>query len=70
MGYPMAQNLRQKLPPSDTLIVYDIRKEVVDRFASEERGEGSKVEGAKALGEIVDRAVSIYCSSFGPCVFI
>ncbi|RPB19584.1 hypothetical protein L211DRAFT_859023 [Terfezia boudieri ATCC MYA-4762] len=61
MGYPMAQNLQRKLPPSDTLIVYDVRKEVVDRFVTEEKegGRGSKVVGAKALEEIVDRADNI-----------
>lgn len=68
MGYPMAQNLRLKLPPSDTLIVYDIRTEVVDRFATEEKeeGRGSKVVGAKALGEIMDTAVGRLFPSFVP----
>jgi len=56
----MAQNLRRKLPPSDTLIVYDVRKDIVDRFTTEEKeeGRGSKVEGAKGLEEVVDKAVS------------
>lgn len=60
MGYPMAQNLRRRLPSTDTLIVHDVRKEVVDRFAIEEQEEarGSKVEGANSLEEIVDKAVS------------
>ena len=66
----MAQNLQRKLPPSDTLIVYDVRKEVVDQFALGEREGGRKVEGAKTLEEIVDRAVSVHCSSFALCVFI
>jgi len=65
----MAQNLRRKLPPSDTLIVYDVRKEVVDQFASEEgEGGGSMVEGVKTLEEIVNRAVSVHCPSFALCV--
>ena len=57
----MAQNLRRKLTKDDTLVVYDVRGEAVDRFVAEEEGAGvggAKVEKVGKLEEVVDGAVS------------
>merc|ERR1711964_437659 len=35
MGYNMARNLQAKLPSTDTIRVYDINAESVDRFAND-----------------------------------
>ena len=41
IGYNMAKNLQAKLPASDTLRVFDINTESVDRFAAEAKSTGS-----------------------------
>lgn len=41
MGYAMAGNIRQKMPPSSTLYVYDIHRPSCERFASEFEGFGN-----------------------------
>lgn len=58
----MSRNLRRKLPAGDTLIVHDIRRDVVDRFCSEEKSEGvgCQVEQVEALEDIVGKAVGLY----------
>ncbi|PNS18788.1 hypothetical protein CAC42_5327 [Sphaceloma murrayae] len=48
MGYPMAGNLRAKLPSSDTLIVHDINAEATARFKSEHKG----VEVVKSVRDV------------------
>ena len=71
MGYPMSRNLRRKLPAEDTLIVHDIRKDVIDRFCSEEKGQsegkGCQVEQVEALEDIVARAVGVHFICNCPC---
>ena len=60
----MSRNLRRKLPTEDTLIVHDIRRDVVDRFCSEEKGQsegkGCQVERVEALEGIIEKAVGLY----------
>ncbi|KAK3622578.1 hypothetical protein LTR56_022133 [Elasticomyces elasticus] len=35
MGYPMAMNLRSKIPSSDTMIIHDVNPAVTEQFAKE-----------------------------------
>ena len=56
MGYPMALNVRRKLPKSSTLYLYDISKSALDRFVKEIGSEG-KVVIASSAKEVVDNAV-------------
>lgn len=64
----MSRNLRRKLPAEDTLIVHDIQRGVVDRFCSEEKGQGEgkgcQVERVETLEDIVGKAVSLPFFSF------
>jgi hypothetical protein len=52
-GYRMAQNLRAKLPSSDTLIVHDVNAEAASRLAKESSG----VEVAEDVRSLAERAV-------------
>ncbi|KAJ8076822.1 hypothetical protein PM082_001245 [Marasmius tenuissimus] len=38
MGYPMANQLRRKLPPGSELFVYDVNEEATQRFTHESGG--------------------------------
>ena len=58
-GYPMAQNLRAKLPSSDQLVVYDKNKETSSRFAQDTKG----VEVADAVCALAEKSV---CSNQSP----
>ncbi|CAG8949208.1 hypothetical protein HYFRA_00004831 [Hymenoscyphus fraxineus] len=51
MGYNMARNLQAKLPSSDTLRVYDINPEAVNKFANETKAlsGGAAVEIASSV---------------------
>ncbi|KAL9594243.1 MAG: hypothetical protein Q9179_005481, partial [Wetmoreana sp. 5 TL-2023] len=55
MGYPMAQNLRAKIPESDTLIVHDQKREVTQRF-KEEVGIAAAGAGAEGKGKGIEVA--------------
>ncbi|KKA20218.1 hypothetical protein T310_5761 [Rasamsonia emersonii CBS 393.64] len=57
MGYPMAKNLRAKIPASDTLIIRDVNKDVMQRFVEETKTAGS-VEIADNPREVAEKAVS------------
>ncbi|KAL7275658.1 hypothetical protein RUND412_001391 [Rhizina undulata] len=57
MGYPMARNLRQKLPKEDTLVVYDVNKAATKQFV-EELGEGVEVAGDGVV-EIANKSDTI-----------
>ncbi|KAL8817900.1 MAG: hypothetical protein Q9223_003344, partial [Gallowayella weberi] len=48
MGYPMAQNLRAKIPERDTLIIHDHNHEVAQKFKQEV---GIAAAGAGAEGK-------------------
>ena len=71
-GYPMAKNLRSKIPPSDVLVVNDINLEVTRRFVHEFRianpvagtlDDGVGIEIAKSPRDVAERSV---CS----CTFL
>ncbi|KAL8784834.1 MAG: hypothetical protein Q9213_003738 [Squamulea squamosa] len=53
MGYPMAQNLRAKIPESDVLIVHDQNREVSQKF-KEEVGIAAAGAGAKGKGNAIE----------------
>jgi hypothetical protein len=55
MGYPMAQNLRTKLPKDDTLFIYDINKAATEQFRKEM---GAGVEVSSGVEEVVEHSVS------------
>lgn len=58
MGYPMALNLRRKIPKSFTLVILELNKEVIQRFV-EETKEMGKVIVAKTPREVAERSVNI-----------
>ncbi|KAL8653040.1 MAG: hypothetical protein Q9210_002328, partial [Variospora velana] len=47
MGFPMAQNLRAKIPGSDTLVIFDQDQEAIRKFVEEL---GTAATGAKGTG--------------------
>ncbi|KAG8628117.1 hypothetical protein KVT40_003990 [Elsinoe batatas] len=55
MGYPMAGNLRAKLPPTDTLIVYDVNSDATSKFKSEHKG----IEVAPSVRDIAVKSETI-----------
>ncbi|GAM85083.1 hypothetical protein ANO11243_030860 [Dothideomycetidae sp. 11243] len=55
MGYPMAVNLRTKLPSSDQVIVYDINTEATGRLQKEHKG----VEVARSAREVAEKSETI-----------
>ena len=55
----MAQNLRAKLPPTDTLLVYDLRVEATESFAAVTReSSGATVEVLHSTKQLAERSVS------------
>lgn len=55
----MAQNLRAKLPPEDTLLVYDLRVEATKSFAAVTRkSSGATVEILHSTKQLAERSVS------------
>lgn len=56
----MARNLQAKLPPADTIRVYDINTEAVERFAKDTKalGTGAAVEAASSIREAAENSVS------------
>ncbi|KAL1969144.1 hypothetical protein VTN77DRAFT_398 [Rasamsonia byssochlamydoides] len=70
MGYPMAKNLRSKIPASDTLIIRDVNKDVMQKFVEETKGAASdssagntlKVEIADSAREVAEKADTIITS--------
>ncbi|KAF2099574.1 3-hydroxyisobutyrate dehydrogenase [Rhizodiscina lignyota] len=59
MGYPMAMNVRKKMPPSDTLYVYDVNEKVCDKFKEEFGGPNSRIEISKTIPDMVANASTI-----------
>ncbi|KAL9101979.1 MAG: hypothetical protein Q9163_002808 [Psora crenata] len=57
-GYPMAKNLQAKLPPTDTLIVYDRKTETTSKFA-QEVAHGASRDGAGEKGAKVEIGSSV-----------
>lgn len=62
MGYPMARNLRVKIPVGDSLVIYDVDKNATKRFL-EEMGIVSGVVVANSVCELADQSV---CFTFHP----
>lgn len=60
-GYPMAQNLRSRIPESDTLTVYDVNAESLDKFKSE--SSSSKIQVAKSPKEVAHNSVRLLVTS-------
>ncbi|KAF7924604.1 hypothetical protein BELL_0494g00050 [Botrytis elliptica] len=58
MGYNMARNLQAKLPPADTIRVYDINTEAVERFTKDTKalGSGAVVEAASNVREAAENS--------------
>lgn len=54
-GYPMAKNLRAKIPEGDSMTVFDVNTAAVERFVKE--AEPSNVTVAKAPREVVENSV-------------
>ncbi|KAF2838955.1 hypothetical protein M501DRAFT_935225 [Patellaria atrata CBS 101060] len=59
MGYPMAKNLRAKIPAEDTLVVYDINGQATSDLVKE-AGEGVIVAGTAR--EVAERADTVITS--------
>ncbi|KAF4552125.1 Hypothetical protein D9617_11g009740 [Elsinoe fawcettii] len=55
MGYPMAGNLRAKLPLTDTLVVYDVNSDATSNFKSEHKG----VEVVSSVRDIAIKSETI-----------
>ncbi|KAI9808856.1 MAG: hypothetical protein M1827_007179 [Pycnora praestabilis] len=53
MGYPMAQNLRSKIPPSSKLVVCEVVKPQLERFVSETKGD---IEIGETPKEVVEKS--------------
>jgi len=56
MGYGMARNVRQKIPKSSTLYVFDLDKAALERFVAETKNDGL-VKVVSSAKEVVDNAV-------------
>lgn len=61
MGYPMASNLRKKIPKGSTLYINDVNTAVVEKFVSEHSSYGPVkiVSSAKEITEKADAIFSI-----------
>ncbi|KAL6251675.1 hypothetical protein RBB50_001885 [Rhinocladiella similis] len=57
MGYPMAKNLRAKMPEGDTLTVFDVNQTSLDNFSQEAVPTGVTI--AKSPREVVENADTI-----------
>ena len=60
LGYPMAKNLRAKIPESDTMTVFDVNTVSLDKFSRDVIPTGVVI--AKSPRELVENAVSRYWS--------
>jgi len=56
MGFPMASNLRRKIPKESTLYVNDVDKAAVDRFVDENTVYGPVISLGTAK-EITEKSV-------------
>ncbi|KAL8381296.1 hypothetical protein RB595_005528 [Gaeumannomyces hyphopodioides] len=57
MGYQMAKNLQAKLPPSDTVRLFDINRDAMQKLAAEMKASPSQAGGAAVeLAESADAA--------------
>jgi 3-hydroxyisobutyrate/3-hydroxypropionate dehydrogenase len=56
MGYPMAVNIRKKIPSSSKLYIFDVAKAALEKFVAE-NGSGGNVIIVSSSKEVVDNAV-------------
>jgi hypothetical protein len=61
-GFPIAKNLRAKVPVTDTMIIYDLNTDITQRFLDEHDGKG--VEIANTPREVADGSVCALLFSF------
>ncbi|KAL8673956.1 MAG: hypothetical protein Q9168_001651 [Polycauliona sp. 1 TL-2023] len=68
MGYPMAQNLRAKIPAGDTLIVHDQNRDLSQKFMEEvdAQGTGNAVELSDSPRELAEKSEVIISVLPGP----
>lgn len=68
-GYPMAKNLRAKIPATDSLVIYDLNTDATRRLAEEVGiaassagvpGKGTGIEVAESPREVAEKSVSIF----------
>ena len=65
----MARNLQAKLPPSDSLRIFDINREAMQRLAGEmaaSQAGGASVELADSVADASREAVSVSSSRLTP----
>ncbi|KAK4617658.1 putative 3-hydroxyisobutyrate dehydrogenase, mitochondrial [Fulvia fulva] len=55
MGYPMAKNLRTKIPESDKLYIHDVNPAILEQFAKEHKG----VTIAKHVREVAENSDTV-----------
>ncbi|KAF2156465.1 hypothetical protein K461DRAFT_265847 [Myriangium duriaei CBS 260.36] len=55
MGFPMAVNLRSKIPSSDELVVFDVNTEAANKFQKENQG----VDVAQSVREVAEKSETI-----------
>ena len=63
MGYGMARNVRQKIPKSSTLYVFDLNKAALEKFVEESKNDGP-VKVVSSAKEVVDNAVRNECQHY------
>jgi 3-hydroxyisobutyrate dehydrogenase-like beta-hydroxyacid dehydrogenase len=74
MGFQMARNLQHKLSPSDTVRLYDINKDAMEKLAQEMRAQkagGAAVQLAETAADAIKEAVCttiLLASSSLPCI--
>jgi hypothetical protein len=61
VGYPMARNLRAKIPAEDTLFVHDVNTAATKKFL-EEHPQGVRI--ANNVREVAEKAVCVNHFSF------
>lgn len=59
----MARNLQSKLPASDTLRIYDINSQALDKFVSESTS-GAVVEVAETVRDAAENSVRLDLSLY------
>jgi hypothetical protein len=66
MGFGMAKNIRKKISPESTLIIFDINHAAMDRFMKE-FDNNVKIIQAKSLKEVAEIAVCAGPSTLPMC---
>ncbi|KAK1061380.1 hypothetical protein LTR12_002014 [Friedmanniomyces endolithicus] len=56
MGYPMAKNLRSKIPSSDTMFIHDVNPKVTEEFAKEV----GNVTIAQSVREVAENGQTVF----------